>query len=619
MNQDIQLSFGSSRESSWSRIASAFVRKVGAGAMYLRHYGLIAASSAFVVIEALRRGTDTYFDLLNVKWLLGWRLARFDFDAAGFGASRKSGFPLLDIWNATWSTTGVWWIPNLVHGAVHSLLVPLVYLLSRRASPLASNLLHQIVASLAVLMPLVRMQIGTSIGHLYSSIPLVCSLLILVDGRRVMNDSEGERRRLEPFLNGPLNESKKFRKLLLAGSILALMPLLKVSTLSLVPAHFVGLFFLVGSLTGAVVVALGFLSTYLFFAVGWSAIIVFAEGGTISNVTSPGIPVGGLALVTVSIAVVTVSLLAVVADRRSHVTISLTGSSPKILLTMTLLSAIGAVLASSFLRRGFSDERWLVTDLDSLFSRFLHAGDLQNGFLTIDLESPYFDTSGPIAVVLVVAVALLIPATVLGSTDAKLFWRVGFIIFVTAPFPYAMWGMGYTRYVSQVVPLVGVACVALISGFRGRYVRWWSWGVVIFALALPLISTHRASAQVPRFGQVAYDEAIYGEYVSGEELDFLNSLLPSRSNVILTDSMNSFLIPQLGREDIHWWLTRPKRFETAQMRGEVIVLFSPGEAREVDALAEHGVVVNDCSVIYFEHLSLGMCEAQPDPALGFES
>jgi hypothetical protein len=118
---------------------------------------------------------------------------------------------------------------------------------------------------------------------------------------------------------------------------------------------------------------------------------------------------------------------------------------------------------ASYLRRAVPDYRWLIPDLAGLRDRLFHAGDLQFGYLTLDLESAYFDSSIPLAMVLLGGAILLLPLMLARDGDKQLQLALGVVIFITYPLLYNMWATGYTRYASQVVPLVGVAGLALFS------------------------------------------------------------------------------------------------------------------------------------------------------------
>ena len=78
-------------------------------------------------------------------------------------------------------------------------------------------------------------------------------------------------------------------------------------------------------------------------------------------------------------------------------------------------------------------------------------------------------------------------------------------------------------------------------------------------------------------------------------------------------TLNTFLIPQLGRSDLDWWFWKPKRHEVAVMSGDIIVMFSPGDSDRLPEYAEQGLLYDDCSVLRFRRSSVGLCIGGVDP------
>ena len=598
-------------------------RNVGLwGWEFVKSWWLVALVSLYVPVEALRKGVDTYYDFLNIKWVMGWMLANGDFDLKGIASTRKWGPPFLDIWNAAWSTGGPWWLPNVVHGVAHLLIVPSVFVLAQRVAPRAPNLIHQVVAALSVLVPLVRMQIGTSTGHLYAALPLIWSLTLLVGcrqqsdlGGRNSSFSRGTRWRPAP---GALGD-EVWTRLFLAGALLAVSPLLKPSVLSTIPAHLVAVAILVGSVSGTVVFALGFAATYLAGAIGWASIVAMATTGSPLDVQSPGIPIAGPSLIAVTFVVLALALMSLRATSGRFRLPTKFDAHPAALLGLTLAMAAVSQAFASYLRRAVPDYRWLIPDLAGLRDRLLHAGDLQFGYLTLDLESAYFDSSIPVAMVLLGGAILLLPLMLSRDGGKQLQLALGVVIFISYPLLYNMWATGYTRYASQVVPLVGVAGLALFSLVHTRILRILGSLAVAAVLSLPMLLTNRVSAEVPRFGQVAYDEPIYDDFVSAEEIAVLNDLLPNEATVLAIGTINTYLVPQLGRDDLDWWFWKPKRDEVAQMNGDIIFLFNPGDSDQLSEYLDQGLLYDDCSVLRFRRTSVGLCIGSVDPAVRSEA
>jgi hypothetical protein len=282
---------------------------------------------------------------------------------------------------------------------------------------------------------------------------------------------------------------------------------------------------------------------------------------------------------------------------------------------MVVLSQVFA----SYLRRAVPDYRWLIPDLAGLRDRLFHAGDLQFGYLTVDLESAYFDSSIPLAMVLLGGAILLLPLMLAREVDKQLLVALGVVIFISYPLLYNMWATGYTRYASQVVPLVGVAGLALFALVHARILRILGSLAVVAVLSLPMLLTDRVSAEVPRFGQIAYDEPIYEDFVSAEEIAVLNDLLPNRATILAIGDVNTYLVPQLGRDDLDWWFWKPKRDEVAQMNGDIIFLFNPGDSDQLSEYSDQGLLYNNCSVLRFRRTSVGLCIGSVDPAVRSEA
>jgi len=589
--------------------------------VFVRRSWLVMVGMILAVVEAVRKGADTYFDFLNIKWAMGWLLANWDFNLKGIATTRKWGPPYVDVWNAVLATTGVWWVPAVIHGLVHALIVPSVFLLSRRVSPSIPGTLHQIVAVLAVAVPLVFMQVGTSTGHLYSALPLIWALNLLLRAReaRPGDFSQVEAAGSPTLWLRPKGSGDPWRAIFAAGAVMALSPLLKPSALSLVPAHLVGVFLLIGSLAGVVAFLSGFLACYFLGAIGWATVVAAVTESSPLFVQSPGLPLSGPPLSALAGVVVAIGALSWSIPRLRFRLPRRFDESPGVVAAGLLIALPVSWQFAGYLRVSAADYRWFIYDYAGLLNRLLHAGDLQYGFQTIDLESAYFDTSIPLAMALLAAASLLIP--VLIGRDAFRLWgpSLGIVWFVTYPFLYNMWATGYTRYASQVVPLVGVAGLAIFAIHTKRGVRIAGSVLVLLVLALPYLLTNRVSAEIPRFGQVAYDEPIYDNFVSDREVELLNALIPAESTVLAIGTLNTYLIPQLGRSDLDWWFWKPKRHEVAEMNGDIIVMFSPENSDRLPEYAEQGLLYDDCSVLRFRRASVGLCIGSVDPAVRSEA
>ena len=585
-------------------------------AVPLRRHWIVILGSLLVPVESLRKGADTYYDFLNIKWVMGWKLSHGDLNLKGIASTRKWAPPYLDVWNSIWASAGPWWLPNIVHGLAHLLIVPSVFILARRVAPHLPNLIHQLLAVTAVSVPLVRMQIGTSTGHLYAALPIIWSLTLLLGASPCRRDADVMSPAQPLVRANPLPSATRIDpwvRNFLAGGMLALSPLLKPSALSTVPAHLVAVTLLVSSLSGVIAFGYGFATVYLVGAIGWAVCVATVTTGSPLAVMSPGIPVSGPALVLLSLLVVCVGLASFIRPRSRTVIPTRVDSSGSALAALTLVLLCVAYAASAYLRRAAYDVRWLVPDLESMGGRLFHAGDLKFGYLTVDLESAYFDTSIPMSVVLLAGVLLIAPIAFRKSTSVGHRRAIGAVVFIALPLVSNMWATGYTRYASQVVPLVGVAGIAFFTLTGSRVLKLFGSLVVVTMLCFPMFLTDRASAEVPRFGQVAYDEPIYEDFVSQSEVDELNELLPEGATVLAVGAINTYLLPQLGRTDLDWWFWEPNREEVAKMSGDIIFMFNPGNSDLLGEYVEQGLLYDECSVLRFRRTSVGLCIGRVDP------
>jgi hypothetical protein len=107
--------------------------------------------------------------------------------------------------------------------------------------------------------------------------------------------------------------------------------------------------------------------------------------------------------------------------------------------------------------------------------------------------------------------------------------------------------------------------------------------------------------------------------VSAEEIAVLNDLLPNQATVLAIGTINTYLVPQLGRDDLDWWYWKPKRDEVAQMNGDIIFLFNPGDSDQLSEYSDQGLLYNDCSVLRFRRTSVGLCIGSVDPDVRSEA
>ena len=579
----------------------------------LRDQWLVVLGTLYVPFEALRKGVDTYYDFMNVKWAMGWMILQGNFDLKGLATSRKWNPPFLDLWHAVIASSGIWWFPVVVHGLAHSLIVPSTFFLAKRAAPTLPNIVHQVVAVLSVAAPLVAMQIGTTSGHIYASLPLIWAVTVIFEATRTSPSSMSEVGSGSDSVGWVLEEARH-RLFFIAGIVLACSPILKPSVLVNVPIHLLGVLVITSSISGTVAVASGFICAYGVVSLGWAAFVAVAAEGSLFNTYIPRVPVGGPWLLLLLLLLL---VLGAVLWRHPGTFVSAFARFNSSRAAMILCLAVGLyvnIRVADYLRENPGDYRWFVRDLGAFVDRLFHTGDLRFGFLTLDLEVPYFDTSMLLSTVLLGGVVFLLPVVISQERASPLSRAGGLVIFSSGTLIFNAWATGYARYGSQAIPLVGVAAVAFVAAMRSQLMRLFGLFIVGMILLLPHILVDRVSSGIPRFAQLMYNEPLYDTYVSDEEADLLSSLLPQDSYIMSVGTVNSFLAPRLGRTDLTWWFWRPKPDEVRTLRDvPVSFVFSPGDSDRLPKYAAHGLIYQDCTVLRFTNTSVGVCRGEVIP------
>lgn len=571
---------------------------------------LVALGTLYVPVESLRKGVDTYYDFMNVKWAMGWMISRGNFNLKGLATTRKWNTPFLDVWHALIASADAWWFPALVHGLLHALVVPSTFLLAKQVAPSAPNLLHQGIAALAVTPPLVMMQLGTTSGHVYAALPLIWSATLILEAVRRSTVNNGAPETDEQGPNAPQREVVH-KLLFVAGAVLALSPILKPSTLITIPAHFVGVLIITSSVSGTAAVVCGFITAWGVVSVGWAGFVAIVAEGDLLNVQIPRLPIAGPSLLFVLLLI----LISGAVVWRYPIFCNSFFARLDSLRSVFVASIIAGVFinlkVAGFLRDNPGDYRWYVRTLNEFFERLFHTGDLRSGYLTLDLEAPYFDTSMLLSSTLLTGALLLLPVTLKSRLRAVLNVPIGLTVFACGPLIFNAWATGYARYGSQSIPIVGVAAMGFMAVIANRFVRRFGFAIVTVILVFPHFPVDRVSSEVPRFAQLMYAEPLYGPYVSKDELNQMSDLLPKDSLVLAVGEVNSFLAPQLGRDDLTWWFWRPKPDEVQELKNTTISLvYSPGDTDRLRKYADHGLLYKDCSVLRFENTSFGVCRGE---------
>ena len=543
---------------------------------------LAGAYSVVLSVFALARGADNNFDLVNVKWYSGWTTLRSDFELRGLATSRMTYPPFNDAWQSLLAGVGIWWLPVLVWTLIHAASFPIAIALARRIAPDVSVTLRIALSALTVATPLALMQLGTSFGHLAAAPGIGLSLLLMLRARDL-------------------------RGWVLAGAVLSIMPLMKASALATVPALLLGASILAPNLRVAVGYVLGFLGAYLGIAVGWAGYVTLRTNSTI--VSTPGVPVSGTPLILGTLLAVGVAATALMRsseiERRWDSCLSNRNVEVLLLAAFRLLLLLAGIAQGRFLQLREVDARFPVRTWDGFFDRLTHTGALIDGYRPLDLEVEYFDTSVPVASVVLVALAALFlaqlsrPATRFSATRA-----VGAGIFLLGPVFYSIWTTGYIRYAVQSIVWVPMGALVLIAALRP--VRWLSLFAscaLMIALAMPLFPGVASAVPIARFAQPDGDR----ERLQPEEAQMLSSLLPEGATIYAFGEEISFAGAVLNRSDLTWEFKEPAGDTLGQLKQPLMTVYNPEDAELLEELRLNGLDYFDCVQLRFTASAFGVC------------
>ena len=546
---------------------------------------LIASFVAF----SLLRGADTYYDLLNIKWYSGWSILHGNFDLGGIASTRVTQPPVHDVLQVLLNGPNIWWVPPLVNAVVHSLTTLVVASCCRALLPSANPWAAAVFGGLALASPLVLTQLGTSSGHLYSALALAGALRFL------------------------LAAQDETPKVYFAGCLLALAVLAKSSTLALLPPLLIGAILITGSGSAALSIFSGLATVYGLVTLPWVAFATLGAGRPISHVWFPGVPRPGLLPKEGQTYVVVLAVVVVVVGvRRLRRTFEDPARSlderldRRVFWTLLTMSLVATFVMSAVVRRTAIDYRFRVEAWSEFFDRATHTGDLRFGFGTLDLEVAYFDTRVPIASSLLV-VALVIFATRKSVASSRI---SGIVIFCSLPIVLNIWSTGYTRYSTEVLPLLPVAIVAISSQENAsEWIRRAVLSFGAFVLLFPLLPNGRYSSGVPRFAQVASPDAVYAPYLADEEVELISDLLPDKALVLGVGNLISYVAPRINRMDLEWSFAQPSRQEVEKLPGEFSVIYQPAESKLLTKWSDRGVSFERCEVLRFRNADVGWCSA----------
>lgn len=544
-----------------------------------------ALTGAYVValsVFTLSRGADNNFDLINVKWYAGWTTLRSDFELRGLATSRMTYPPFNDAWQSLLAGVGVWWLPVLVWTVIHASSFPIALALTRRIAPDLPVVIRVVLSALTVATPLALMQLGTSFGHLAAAPGVGLSLLLMLRARTM-------------------------RGWALAGAALSIMPLMKASALATVPVLLLGAVILASTLRAALGYLVGFFGSYLGIAVGWAAYVTLRTDSTI--VSTPGVPVSGMPLILGTMVALGMAVATVL--RSESIEARWDSYALGVRTEALLLSGLRVLLLLAGLAQGRAlqlqevDARFPVRTWQGFVDRLTHTGALIDGYRPLDLEVEYFDTSVPVASVVLAALIILFVLQLARAQARFAASRsLGAGIFLLGPIFYAIWTTGYTRYAVQSIVWVPIGAVVLVAALRsvGRLPILVA-GAVAVALALPLLPGVSSAVPIERFAQPDGDR----ERLQPDEATMLSSLLPENSTIYAFGEEISFAGAVINRPDLTWEFKEPPGDTLDELEQPLMTVYNPEDAELLEELRLNGLDTSDCVQLRFTASAFGVC------------
>lgn len=545
-------------------------------------WALSAVYAAALCIFSVSRGADNNFDLINVKWYLGWTSLRGEFELRGLATSRQNYPPFNDGLQALLAGVGVWWLPVVVWTLIHATSFPIALFLARRIAPDVSPILRVALSALTIATPLVLMQLGTSFGHLAAAPGIGLSLLLMLRARDL-------------------------RGWVFAGAALAIMPLMKASALATVPALLLGAAILAPTLRLALGYLAGFFGAYLGVAVAWATYVVIRTDSSI--ISTPGVPISGTPLIVGTLLAAGIAVASVIrSDRIESLWASwrVGGRIDLIALTVlrVLLLLVGLARGRS-LQLQIVDPRFPVLTWERFFERVTHTGSLIDGYRPLDLEVEYFDTSVPVATAILLtllALGLAFASRAVSRGPGVRAFGAG--VYLLSPILYAVWTTGYIRYAVQSIVWVPMGALVLVAVLRE--VRWLSSlvaVVVTLALALPLLPQAESSVPIARFAQPEARR----ELLKPEEARMLSALLPRDATIYALGEEISFAGAVLNRADLTWEFKEPPGDIIDTLEQPLMTVYNPEDAELLEELRLNGLDFSDCVHLRFDASAFGVC------------
>ena len=513
------------------------------------------------------------FDLVNLRWMAGWVMISGADGLYGSVASLLTRSWLHDAAIALLLEQRLWWLGPAILGAVHGLIVPIIYRTIRLSASQLSKTGTAVLAWTSILSPLVLMHIGRETGHLFAALFLGLSVRLFLK-----NEKAG----------------------LGIGLLLGFAPLLKVS--ALLPALVFGMAFAIG-LKGVqrVRVLIGAIGV-LWFGSLLQSLLFAARSATWSQIW-----VWGHLFSTFRVGIISLGLLIAIRwciGRSGTDRSNMQWLNSSRISTTFLVSGI-AILTWYIRESDSADPRFRPPPLGHLIRQLLMSGNSRAPISLSDWEVLYLDNSRIVLVAFsaVAGIMMLIHSQWTSVERRMLLASLaigGSVILVQA-------SMGYVRYASPSIALLPIAVGCVIGVNRGK--RLWREVMLFSVSAIVLLPVFDTGTWFRAPGLRSYEG--FGTLLDEEEVRLLSNLLPADSMVFLYGSGTTSAAPVTGRTDIQWQLS-PKRPDQVG-RDFATLIYNPGETVDLDKFSTRGWNFEICQVLRFKNISYGWCAMSAGP------
>ena len=512
------------------------------------------------------------FDLLNLRWIVGWSVLTGSDGLSGSALALATLPWFHDVVVASLLALGPWWIPPFAMGAVHGLIPILVWDCTRLISPHTSRALLVACALASLSTPIVAIHVGRETGHLVAAVFLLLAL--------------------KSYL------SKKDNWSWHSGLYLALACLAKLAaSLSSLTILLLLIIFSRGSERLRLIVAfcyVCFLGNLL------SSAVLIALGKQGFNFYLFGIRVSGVFGLAGLMFVWTLSKKMGRSRAPDEPPDISRWPEWRLYFQMSSLMVACFALVVIVRRIGFAEARFKPGSLGSTFWQFVMTANDRLGPGLQDSEILYRDNGRLVSICLLLLLLLFLGMR--GRFETVPPQVVVAILASGIPIMVVMASMGYVRYASQSFVFIPVSVVALAETC-GRSKRLKGAITLLFVASLLLPSASGLQWFRPA-GMTSYDE--YDAIIEGSELGLLNSLVPGGSTVFWFGSGVSFVAPALDRRDVTW-VAKPKRPDQVGVRGATLI-YDLADTQNLDKFTTRGWLLEPCSALRFTRVSIGWCE-----------